>query len=263
MKKKLTPPEIDAITDKIRNNYNHLIVTYMLSPSLKDSFEKRLFQVRQAGVNPERFLRDEILNIKQIEQSEKEKINKTAHNHRIMVEKQNNGKDNVKKDFADRVIEKIMKQIKKYPELFIHDNANPEIKKLFGTLIDFDTRHWTNYDRISKKYRAIRYDLSYVRLENSINDFSRIYKDDVPSRLIRYKTMLSSPFSRISDIEREEKLAILEAAVLINNLIKALSDFDDMEHINTSDRDTISEMKFYLENVKKDFRLNDLMEFTK
>ena len=123
-----------------------------------------------------------------------------------------------------------------------------------GTLIDFDSRYWTNYDRITKKYRAIKYDLSYVKLENSINDFSRIYKDDVPSRLIRYKSMLSSPFSRTKDIEKEEKLSIFEAAMLINSLQNALADIDDLDGILTDDKESIFEMKKYLEKIKKRFQ---------
>lgn len=263
MKKKLSDQEIEAIIRKIRNKYNDLIVSYLLSPRLKEHFEDRLYQIRRAGFYPERFLQDEILNIKKIEQNEKDRLNKTAEENRIKAEKKKKAENPVKQDFADRVIERIMQQIEKYPEIFIHDNANPEIRKLFGTLIEFDSKYWTNYDRLSRKYRAIKYNISYIRLENSINDFSRIYKDDVPSRLIRYKSMLSSPFSRTKDIEKEEKMAILEAAVLINNLQKALSELDDTEKMASDDLKSIADMKVYLDNVKKDFRLNDLMEFTK
>ena len=265
MKKKLNEQEIESIINKIRNKYNDLIVTYMLSPRLKNHFEDRLYQVKRAGVNPERFFRDEIYNIKQIEQSEKDKLNKAANAERRKAErdKQSRNSREEKQDFADRIIDKIMKKIEKYPEIFIHENANPEIRKLFGTLIDFDSKYWTNYDRISKKYRAIKYNLSYTRLENSINEFSRIYKDDVPTRLIRYKTMLSSPFARIKDIEKEEKMAILEAAVLVNDLKNALGELDDADHMSVNDFQDIADMKNYLENIKDDFRLNDLMEFTK
>ena len=237
----------------------------MLSPRIKIHFEERLYQVKKAGVNPERFFSDEILNIKKIEQAEKEKLNKAAEIERRKAEKAKKLEDNVtkKQDFADRVIERMMKRIEKYPEIFIHESANPEIRKLFGTLIEFDSKYWTNYERISKKYRAIKYNMSYIRLENSINDFSRIYKDDVPSRLIRYKTLLSSPFARIKDIEKEEKMAILEAAVLVNDLKKALTEIDDSEEMSVQDFQDIADMKHYLEEVKNDFRLNDLMEFTK
>ncbi len=263
MKKKLNEQEIEQIINKIRNRYNDLIVTYMLSPRIKNHFEERLYQVKRAGVNPERFFHDEILNIKNIETREREKLNKEAAEKRKIEARKKQNINTVKQDFADRMIEKMMQKIEKYPEIFIHDHANPEIRKLFGTLIDFDSKHWKNYDRISKKYRALKYNLSYIQLENQLNDFSRIYKDDVPTRLIRYKTMLSSPFSRTKDIEKEEKMVILESAVLINNLKKALSEIDDTEHMTTEDFHDISDMKDYLENVKNDFRLNDLMEFTK
>ena len=265
MKKKLTEQEIEAIINKIGNKYNDLIVTYMLSPRIKMHFEERLYQVRKAGVNPERFFGDEIQNIKKIEQAEKNKLNKAAEKAKKaeMAKKAHQEGNKVKQDFADRIIEKMMKRIEKYPEIFIHESANPEIRKLFGTLIEFDSKYWTNYERISKKYRAIKYNMSYLRLENSINDFSRIYKDDVPSRLIRYKTLLSSPFARIKDIEKEEKMAILEAAVLVNDLKKALMEIDDSEDMEIQDFQDIADMKHYLEEVKNDFRLNDLMEFTK
>ncbi len=75
--------------------------------------------------------------------------------------------------------------------------------------------------------------------------------------------MLSSPFARTKDIEKEEKMAILEAAVLVDNLKKALSELDDSDHMSVHDFQDIADMKNYLENIKNDFRLNDLMEFTK
>ncbi len=263
MKKRLNDQEVEAIIGKIRKKYNDLIISFMLDPVIKTNFEKRLLQVRKAGVNPERFFNDEIINIKTIEEGEKNKINRQAEKNRRISRGKNDEAKKEKKDFADRMIEKIMKQIENYPEIFIHENANPEIRKLFGTLIDFDSRYWTNYDRITKKYRAIKYDLSYVKLENSINDFSRIYKDDVPSRLIRYKSMLSSPFSRTKDIEKEEKLSIFEAAMLINSLQNALADIDDLDGILTDDKESIFEMKKYLEKIKNDFRLKDLIQFSR
>ncbi len=260
MKKKLSVQEIESIISKIRIRYNDLIVTYLLSPKIKKDFEDRLYQVRRAGVNPERFLGDEINNIRTIEQSEKDKLNKIALKERKKASENNKTDNRDKKDFADRIIEKMMEKIAKYPEIYIHENANPEIRKLFGTLIDFDSKYWGNYDRISKKYRAIKYNLSYMRLENSINEFSRIYKDDVPTRLLRYKSLLSSPFARTKDIEKEEKMAILEAAVLVNDLRNALSELDSSEDMPEQDSLDISDMIKHLDEINKDFRLKDLME---
>ena len=258
MAKKISSEEAEKAVEKIRKKYNDLIVTYMLNPRLKDGFEERYYEIKKYGVDPVRFLNDEIKSIKEIEQQEKEKINQAAKNLIIKPDKKENGEPE-KKDFADKILEEIFKKIEKYPTFSIHQNANKEIEKLFGALIDFDKNKWKIYEEIAKKYRLNKYDLSYVKLEKMLNNFIRVYSGDVTVRLVQYKNLLNSPFSKIINIDKEEKLCILECAYLIKMLIDTVNTLFSFPDILKDEKEKLQSLKTYLDTMVDDFRLKDLM----
>ena len=258
MGKKLSDKEVGVIIEKIRRHYDNIIVTYMLDKSLKNGFEERYFQVRKAGVDPMRFINDEIKSLKEIESREKARINREAEK-KVKKAVSAEGENREKKDFADRVLEDLMKKIENYPEIHIHSGANPEIRKLFGTLIEFDSKQWQYYEKLAKKYRINRYDIAYTRLENMLNNFTRIYSDDIPVRLSQYKNMLSSPYSRNKNIGKEEKLCILECAYLIKNLKDTALDLSENPEIQEREKQALLSITSYLDKIIDDFRLRDLV----
>ena len=201
MGKKITSEEIERAAEKIRKKYNDLIVSYMLNPRIKDGFEERYSEIKKYNVDPTRFFTDEIISLKEIEQKEKEKINIAAKSIIISPDKSPN-KETDKKDFADKILEEMNKKIEKYPGFFIHQNANKEIEKLFGALIDFDKNRWKTYEDIAKKYRVNTYDLAYTKLEKMLNNFMRVFSGNVTVRLLQYKNMLTSPFAQTKNIDK-------------------------------------------------------------
>ncbi|MCL2293729.1 MAG: hypothetical protein FWC36_02530 [Spirochaetes bacterium] len=256
MDKKISNAEAEQIAEKIRKKYNDLIVTYMLAPRLRDGFEARYNEIKRYGVDQARFLNDEIQSLKAIELKEKEKINKAAKSKNIESEKL---KETDKKDFADKVMEDLFKKIEKYPTLFIHSSANKELEKLFGALIDFDKNMWKTYEDIAKKYRFNKYDIAFVKLEKMLNDFTRVYSENVTVRLLPYKDMLNSPFSKISNIDREEKLCILECAVLIKMLMDTVTALINYSSILQNEKEKLLKLIDCLNIMTEDFRLKDLM----
>ena len=259
MGKKLSSNEIEKVAEKIRKKYNDIIVSYMLNPRIKNGFEERYSEIKNRGFDPLRFFNDEIKALTEIEQKEKEKISKAAKSINIESDK---NKDNEadKRTFADKVIEEMHKKLEKYPTLFIHEDANKEIEKLFGALIDFDKNKWKVYESIAKKYRSNTYDLPYD-LEKMLNNFVRIYSGDVTVRLVQYKNMLISPFSRTNNIAREEKNCILECAYLIKLLIDAANRLIDFSIILQDEKAKLLNIVNYLDTMVEDFRLKDLLAF--
>ena len=262
MGKRINSDEIERAAEKIRTKYTDLIVSYMLNPRIKNGFEERYSEIKKYGFDPVRFLTDEIKALKEIEQIEKEKINKAAKSINIELEKKENIEE-VKKDFADKIIEQLNKKIEKYPAFFIHQNANKEIEKLFGALIDFDMNMWKTYEEIAKKYRINKYDLAYTRLEKMLNNFTRIYSEEVTVRLLQYKNMLNSPFSKTSNIDKEEKLCLLECAVLIKMLIETINGLIAYPDILQIEKEKLQNLIDYLDTMAEDFRLKDLMTLGK
>ncbi|MCL2791483.1 MAG: hypothetical protein FWD87_00165 [Spirochaetaceae bacterium] len=260
MSKKISSDEMEKVAEKIRKKYNDIIVSYMLSPRIKEGFDDRYNEIKKYGVDPLRFFNDEITALKDIEQKEKEKINKAAKNKNI-EHNENNNKETDKKDFADKVIEQIFKKIEKYPTFFIHQNANKEIEKLFGALIDFDKNMWKEYENIAKKYRVIKYDLAYINLEKMLNNFTRIFSGNVTVRLLNYKNMLNSPFSKTNNIDKEEKSCIMESAFLIKMLMDTANGLIDYPHILKEEKEKLQKLINYLDIMLDDFRLKDLLLF--
>ena len=263
MAKRISEEEAERAIDRIRRKYNDLIVMYMLDPRLKRAFEQRLFEIRQGGFDPARFLCDEIESLLDIEKKEREKINNAAMKRgtekQIKVKK-NEGE---KKDFADRVLEQIMAKIEKYPDIHIHQNANPEIRKLIGTLIDFDLTRWTYFEKLSKKYRINRYDPGFTRVEKMLDNFTRIYTDDIPARIAGYRSMLYSSLARNKDIGKEEKLIILECAFLVKSLKEILTALTLNPELLPDEKKKLIESVEYLDRITDDFRLKDLMTLAK
>lgn len=261
MAKKITETELENAIAKMRQKYNDIIVTYMLSPQLKNGFEERLFTVRLTNYNILRFLTEELKDIRLIENREKEKINLNALKNIAKIgEKETsaeNGQD--KKDFADKIIEQMMSRIEHYPDIFIHKNASKEIEKLFGTLIEFDVKHWSVYGKYAKKYRVNKYDADYSQLESMLNNFTRIYKGDLPSRLSRYRSMLDSSFIFSKDVAREEKSCIVDCAVLISALRKMLGSLISNQELLPEEKEKLSEIDKYLDLMAENFRLRDII----
>ena len=258
MGKKLSSDEIDRIAEKIRKMYNNLIVSYMLNPSIKIGFDARYSEIKKFGVDPTRFFNDEIISLKEIEQKEKEKINKAAKSVNITPDK-NTNKETDKKDFADKILDAIFKKIEKYPSFFIHQNANKEVEKLFGALIDFDKNKWKTYEDIAKKYRVNTYDLAYTKLEKMLNNFTRVFSGDVTVRLLQYKNILNSPYTQTKNIDKEEKLCILECAFLIKMLVDTTNSLLKYPGILKNEKEKLLGLIKYLDTMVDDFRLKDLM----
>lgn len=255
MAKKITDTELEKGIVKVRQKYNDITVTYMLSPRLITGFDERLLSVRLNNYNVMRFLAEEIKAIKEIENREKEKINLIAFEIDASAE---SGQG--KKDFADKIIEQMMSKIEHYPNIFIHKNANQEIEKLFGALIEFDIKQWSVYEKYAKKYTVNKYNTEYSQLESMLNNFTRIYKGDIPSRLFRYRSMLDSSFVFSKDIGREEKACIVDCASLICALRKVLGSLISNPKLLSDEKEKLSGIDKYLDLLSENFRLRDIIK---
>jgi hypothetical protein len=262
--KKLSESQIDEGIRIIRKLYDDYIIQYMKGVKIKNEFEERYLHALRNRMDLSTFVGAETEAIRNLIKKEEDLTAiqiRRAQKH--IAHPKEKTKEEPKEDFADRVIRENMKKIEKYPELFIHEDASIEIKKLYGTLNLLDREYWPLFDRALKSIYPSLYSGPRLLIESRMLELGRPSTTGVPPRVGSYQAQFMKFPRNYQAIDREEKQCILSAAFLLHLILseceKALTS-KDMKPEETAD---VEKMKEFVHTVIEDFRLKDLKENNK
>ena len=241
---RLTEKEVRTALERIRKSYDDYIITYMASIDEKSAFEDRYITALHARVDLTRFIREEIEYLEGLKQ--------TGEINKARQARSADPKEKKTKGFADRIMEELERKIAHYPEIDFHDDASPEVKKLYGALRELDARHWGTLAAFIRKVHSST--VSY-NLENRLLRMTTVGEDNVPPELERYLFLLKQKGRYSSELFRESQECIKRAAFFLHDLRIILQEC--RERGLTDDKD-VYEAISYVEKIINDFRLKDL-----
>jgi hypothetical protein len=246
--KKLTPGEIKIVVDKIRRKYDEYIGKYFKPKFLREAFEDRYLKALKSKVDISSFLLAEISAVEELIRREEERVAAAAPAAR----------EEPKKDTADKVIEANKKLIAKYPDLPLHKDSNPELRKLTGALNLLEQRHWP---ALSGALRNTAYSMNsaeMLTLESRLRYICSEEDEEAPPFLIRYVSQLNKFPRNYPLLERQEKEYILEAAFFLNDLLMVLERIKKVYHdLSDEDSGILDGVIAYVGGVISDFRLKE------
>ncbi|HUV06514.1 MAG TPA: hypothetical protein VMX75_02220, partial [Spirochaetia bacterium] len=200
--KKLSPEETELALTKIIKKYDEYIYRFFKLPKVKTAFEERYFSVIKNGLDMARFLSMEISVIEELIKKEEDKL---------ITEIAPQQKTEKKEGYADRVLKELKAKIEKYPEIRIHKDANPEIRRLLGALGDLDKKYMPPLQDALKNTNYAFNTQIMMNLDAQLRSLSGGL-EGIPARLTRYLTQLNVFPRDYKSLDREEKAYILEAS---------------------------------------------------
>jgi len=246
--RKLTPGEISGAVEKIRKKYETYVAKYFKPRSLREAFEERYIRALRAGVDVSSFLIAEISAIEELLDREEKKV--AAEPAKPEAEKQ--------QSFADRVLEENRKRIIKYPEIYFHQDASEETRRLLGALTELLRGHW---QQIGDALRDTMYSMSsseMLSMDSQLHYLASGDKDEVPQFLIRLVAQLRKFPRNYALIERDEKEYVLEAAFFLNDLFTVLERVKRVyTEMAAEARKIIEDNLAYVWGIVSDFRIKD------
>ncbi len=248
--KRLSNEEKNKILSKLRREYDNLQYELGAPKSLKQGFEDRYIDALRSRTDLTTFLSAEISVIKELKNKNSEK--------KDAGEKKSAGKKGSKKSFADRVLEKLTARIKAYPHLPIHPDAAEEIEYLFGALDRFEKVYWAQADSIFRNFFPRELSFTRTDLDNSMLNLVSRMKGRPPITAERYITLLNDRYSDESDLTREVKRSLTEAAFFFHRFIVSAKAVLEREDLTQSDRMALKKAYEEAKRIIKDFRLGDL-----
>ncbi len=248
--KKLTPGEIKNVVEKIRKRYDEYVYKYFKPKILKGAFEDRYLSALRDKVDISLFLLAEISVIEELIKKEEKRISTGP----VFPKKQAE-----KKSIADKVLEENREKIGKYEEIFIHQDAPYEVKKLLGALNELDIKYWGGLAGVLRDTPYSMNSATMINMEAQLRYLGNIANAGVPQRLERYLSMLKAFPRDYHALDREEKEYILEVSFFLHDMMDLLSmvasGYEEQEDFNKKDLDVIIK---YINGVISDFRLKDL-----
>lgn len=257
MAKNLAPDEIEIALRKIRKSYDDYIIQYTKSPKIRQQFEDRYYQALRANIRLDRFILEEKRAIDDMVAREEERIREEQR------EKARKAKDRVNSSragFADRVLEELRQKIAHYPEIDVHQDSNPEIRKLFGAIKRFDAQDWPEMNSLFRKVYPVFASGPRIALENKLFNFLPTSSGDVPPRLARYETLLNQFPRNYRAIDSEEKNCILEVAFFLHDVNDELKAMLDSPALDQKEKSLVEKIKISVQSMINDFRLRDLKQ---
>ncbi|MBN2738394.1 MAG: hypothetical protein JXR70_15535 [Spirochaetales bacterium] len=246
--KKLSAEEISQVISKIREKYDFYCKHFFKASKIRQAFEQRYISTLKSGMDVSNFLLAEISVIEELIEKEETKI---AAKNQNKIEK--------KVSIADKVMEEHKKRIEKYPEINIHRDGNPEIKKLLGALNQFHDNQYLNIHSIMRPYAMSSQVRELNNLENRLRSLAYMTPDNLPTRLSHYKAELTRFPRNYQAIQREEKDYIVESAFFLhdlNNLLLQL--LEEGSIIKEKEKSEIAPIQIKVQEIISDFRLKDL-----
>lgn len=273
-RKKLTSSEIDQALEKIRKLYDDYMVRFIKSRKTRKAFEERYLEALRARIDLDRFLSMEVAIIKQmLAQAEEETQKETARLERIGkigdpwerrgdagggdTGGQGKGK---KKDFADRVIEKMKEKAAKYPTVGLDNSELWEVDHLIGGLQKLEREVWPAIDRLYRQLYPNRFDGPRIMLENRLLELAESRMGGIPQVLHPLQLLLGRFPRDYRKIEWEVKQAILRASFFLHTLKGELEKLLNDSYLAESDRKIVEAGLAYVNEMIEDFRLKDLKQ---
>jgi hypothetical protein len=250
-RKRLTDAEIRSTVEKIRERYGDYMVTYQKDRSALDSFEDRYISVLRARMSLELFLHAEMTAVEEIIQKEEERVRAEAEKKRTVVRNRVE-----RQSIADRVMEENRQRILKYPRLAIHEDASEEVERLFGALGTIEREFWSDLQRLMRSHYTSLILSPRARIEEQLQKLCGPGAS-IPPRLGRYQSMFSWFPRKFTEIEKEAKKCMLEAAFFLHDLSDTLKDIASADDLSESNRRKVATMWDYVHNVLNDFRLKE------
>ncbi|MBI9102022.1 MAG: hypothetical protein JEY99_06365 [Spirochaetales bacterium] len=256
-KRRMKQEQIEEALDEIRKLYDHLIASHGKSPSLKDSFNERYYDAIRMRMDLPGFFRNENDAVKAMEadvlKEQQAKIDKEDSQAKNQVKK---------KDTAQKVWEENLKRIEKYPDYFFHDDANHDIVKLLGAMRSYESKHWQELAILFRASGTGRQMDTRMALELKWREFCEPAEDGLPSRIIKYRNLLSHYPREPKEVEWEERQILYDAARFLGALSDFIREFLLNERLEISTLEKLKVKKDELDSILADFRLYDLAKLS-
>ncbi len=241
-KDKLTAKEVDAALEKLRQGYDDYIIKFMLPMAEKRAFEDRYVAALHSRLDLTRFIKDEMLHLERLNREQQEAPIEAARASAAAPRKTG---------FAERVMEEMEQKIESYPEMDFHEDASPEIKKLYGALLELDQKYWSLLSSFIRKVYSSS--VSY-NLENRLLRMTAPAGREVPPELDRYYFLLNKEKSYAPELFREAQECIKRGAFFLHELRRILEEYKERQMMD----ENVEAAYNYIDAVISDFRLKDL-----
>lgn len=250
--RKLAPSEIKSTVGKIRLKYDEYHYKYFKSQKHKSNFEGRYLAALKSGVDISAFLLAEIQAIEELLKREEEKV--------LAKAPPKNAKAPPKENFADQVIEENRKKILKYHDIKFHQDANEEIRRLYGALHSLEQEFWPNLYNV---LRNTMYSLNtklMMNMETQLHNLGGTGKEGVAARLDRYIARLKRFPRDYGMIDKEEKDYLLETAFFLHGLSETLATAHEKYNTVMQEEEKIQlqQVLDFVNQIIADFRFKDL-----
>jgi hypothetical protein len=258
MAKNLAPDEIEHALRKIRKSYDDYIIQYTKSPRIRQQFEDRYYEALKANIRLDRFIMEEKRAIDEMIEREEQRLRaeQAERARKARTAKPRSGEG----DFADRIMEELKQKIAHYPEIEVHADSNPEVRKLFGAIKRFDSQDWPEMNSLFRKVYPVFASGPRIALENKLFNFLPTSSGDVPPRLSRYETLLNQFPRNYRAIDSEEKNCILEVAFFLHDVNDELKGMLESPALNHKEKALVEKIKISVQSMINDFRLKDLKQ---
>jgi hypothetical protein len=188
----LSKEEIDKLIQKIRSEYSILSKenpeVFSVYP-----FEKRYTEILINRGNIQRFLRDEIVFLDLI---------KTKY-----LAKKEKQKSQEEQPTINKIMQKQMERVQKYPMVDFHPMAKIEIKHFYGAIIDFSENDIQLLYKIFKGLQEMNEIIEHIYL---IEKVGLARKGKLSIRMTEHISVLQDNRTNTSAIERECQLLLKE-----------------------------------------------------
>lgn len=251
-KDRLSQQEIDRVTERIRDKYDHLITVYMAPVYLKYEFDERYSQALRHRVGMELFLKGEMEMIEDLLRREEE-----ARDQEELARVRAGVPKSPRKSIAEKVLDEMEQRIADYPGRNIHPDASLEITKLYGALQRFEKDFWGAVESFLLKIFPSERNGLLAQLDQSLWNmtYSRSKSDlrDIPIALERYVMMLDSNDYHY-DLMGESQNCIKQGAFWLHGVRDSIRKAEELGF--TDDRIKLAEGE--LTRIIEDFRLKEI-----
>jgi hypothetical protein len=246
---KLTPGEISAAVEKIRQRYDEYITKFFKPRTLREAFETRYIRALRGGVDVSSFLLAEVSAIEELIGREERRVVRGPR--REGAEK--------KPTIADKVVDENRKRIEKYEEASFDPDVGEEVRRLAGALTMFLREKWVDLGVALRETMYAMTSSEMLTLDSQLRFLTSPKGEEIPQILSRLETQLRKFPRNYAAIDREEKEYILEAAFFLNDLFVVLERvkrvYTEME---AEQKRVLEENLAFVWAVIADFRLKDL-----
>ena len=241
-------PEIKELVDGLLSSYELLIFDNALNPALMESLEDRLRHATNSGRDPEKFLEEEFKAYKDLEAQTHEKervasVRTEARRRRLAGE-----------SFANKVLDEYRQRIEHYPVLDIHDDADPEVARLYGAMDLLDKRYWGILETYLRQAFPRAGQIDRMSIEQRFWRFVATRKGRLPEELERYRRTLAAPSAANKEKIREAQETVKTVAFYLHDLL----DVCEQAVQQIPPNEEVDKALGYVRDMISDFRIKDL-----